>query len=155
MTMDNGQWKMDNGSVGIRVQYAEGAGELTEAWVKRTLKKVRRGGRCHLYMTLDPDGESSFFRLDGENGYFFLAIGEERTEENRVRWTFYTSCDPRYAGSEEIAPIHGGQDIILKSDTIQDPELAARCAEWYIRTGTPYPDMGWMKSDEFGEAAEK
>ena len=130
---------------GIRIQYAEGMGEITEAAVKRLLKKIRRGTCKHVYLALDPDGESSYLEMRCENGYAFLVVGEEWLDGNTVRWKFYNSCDPRFAGSEETAPIRAGQDVILKCDTIQDMNLAAKCVEWYIRTGTPCPGMDWMR----------
>lgn len=130
---------------GIKVQYAEGMGELTEAAVKRLLKKIRKGTCKRVYLALDPDGESSYLEMLSENRHAFLVIGEEWLDGNTVRWRFYTSCDVRFAGSGEAAPIRAGQDVILKCDTIQDLELAAKCVEWYIRTGMPYPGMEWMR----------
>lgn len=133
---------------GIRIQYAEGMREITEAAVKRLLKKIRRGTCQHLYLAPDPDGESSFLQMDSGNGRIFLVIGEEQLEGNRVRWTRYRSHDPEYDGSEEEAPVRAGQDNILKRDTIQDLPLAADCVEWYIYRGTPYPGMDWRKDPE-------
>ena len=133
---------------GIRIQYAEGMGEITEAAVKRLLKKIRRGACGHLYLALDPDGESSFLQMDSGNGRIFLVIGEERPEGNRVRWIRYMSHDPRYDGSEEEAPVRAGQDRILMRETIRDAGLAAACVEHYIRTGEPWPGMEWMKLDD-------
>lgn len=132
----------------IRIQYAEGMREITEAAVKRLLKKVRRGSCRHLFLALDPDGESSFLQMDSGNGRIFLVIGEEQLERNRVRWIRYMSHDPRYDGSEEEAPVRAGQDRILLRETIGDAGLAAACVEHYIRTGTPYPGMEWMRLDD-------
>lgn len=132
----------------IRIQYAEGLREITEAAVKRLLKKVRRGTCGHLYLALDPDGESSFLQMDSGNGRIFLVIGEERQDGNRVRWTRYMSHDPQYDGSEEEAPVRAGQDRILMRETIGDAGLAAACVECYIRTGTPYPGMKWVRVDD-------
>ena len=49
--------------------------------------------------------------------------------------------------SEEEAPIQAsdGQSIILMKYTMRDRDLAAKCVEWYIHTGEPYPGMDWLK----------
>lgn len=38
-----------------------------------------------------------------------------------------------------------GQSVILKKYTMHDRELAADCAELFIRTGGHYPGMEWLK----------
>lgn len=130
---------------GIRVQYAEGFGAVTEETVKQILKKVRKRAYKHLYLTLDPYGESTFLEMCSENGWVSLSIGEEVYRDKRVTWTVYQSYDRRYSDSDEAAPIRQGQDIILKKYTIQDIEAVLQCIEWFIRTGTPYPGIDWVK----------
>lgn len=134
---------------GICIQYAEGFGEVTEAVVRKILKNVRKGVYQHLYLALDPGGESTFLQMAAGGGCIALSIGEERCQENRVSWTVYQSYDPRYSVSAEAAPIRWGQDVFLKRYTIQDPALALRGIEWFIRTGTPYPGMDWARHSGF------
>ena len=130
---------------GICVQYAEGFDEINEKTVRKIIKNVRKGPFQHLYLALDPDGESSFFQMVRQNGYAALAIGIETCVDNCVKWTSYLSYNSRYAASDEVSPIRYDQDIFLKKYTIQDSDAVSKCVEWFIRTGTPYPGIDWAK----------
>ena len=96
---------------GICVQYAEGFDEINEKTVRKIIKNVRKGTFQHLYLALDPDGESSFFQMVRQNGYAALAIGIATCVDNCVKWTSYLSYNSRYAASDEVSPIRYDQDI--------------------------------------------
>ena len=139
---------------GIRIKYGNWefhTGEdteikdLSEKGATGIVEKVRNGLCSSLYLTPDEDGEmeEGFFQLEsaGGGGLIFLQISRE---EERAAWACF---EPDYLDSEEAAPIEpsDGQSVIPMKCTMRDRELAARCVEWYLHTGEPYPGMDWLK----------
>ena len=119
--------------------------DLSENDVTGIVEKVRSGLCSSLYLTPDEDGEmeEGFFQLEsaGGDGLIFLQISKE---EERTAWACF---DPDYLDSDGEAPIEpsDGQSVIPMKCTMRDWELAAKCVEWYVRTGEPYPGMDWLK----------
>lgn len=118
--------------------------DISEKGVQAIIENICNGSWQSLYLSSDPDGE-----IDG--GVYFLMERKDRfiavqvvDEENGV---FFSSFDRAYLQSDEVSPIEcsDGSSEILKKYTMHNLELAAKCAQWFIRTGEPYPGMEWLK----------
>ena len=66
----------------------------------------------------------------------------------RLIWedeAFYSSFNPAYLDSDEesnTGTIYGS--FMQLRYTMQDPKLAAKCVEYFARTGEPYPGAAWL-----------
>jgi len=119
--------------------------DISEKGVQKIIENVRDGKYKSLYLSLNPDGEIDgykYFTMESDDNWIAVQVADE---ENSV---FYSSFDVNYMDSDEESPIEcsDGQSVILKKYTMHDRELAADCAEWFIRTGGHYPGMEWLKS---------
>ncbi|MCI8574527.1 MAG: hypothetical protein HFF89_08850 [Oscillibacter sp.] len=115
--------------------------DLSEAGVKNIVEKVRDGTYWSLFLCPDDCGEEGFLLMERSEDLIFLQISDEMEQ---ITWTCF---NPDYLDSDEEAPIEcsDGQSIIAMKTTMKDRELAAKCVEWYIHTGEPYPGMDWLK----------
>lgn len=115
--------------------------DISRAGVEKIVEKVRNGTYWGLFLCPDDCGEEGFFLMDSSEELISLSI---YNEETNTEWSCF---DPNYLDSEEEAPIQAsdGQSIILMKYTMRDRDLAAKCVEWYIHTGEPYPGMDWLK----------
>jgi len=115
--------------------------DLSEAGVKNIVEKVRNGTYWSLFLCPDDCGEEGFLLMERSEDLIFLQISDEMEQ---ITWTCF---NPDYLDSDEEAPIEcsDGQSIIAMKTTMKDRELAAKCVEWYIHTGEPYPGMDWLK----------
>ena len=115
--------------------------DLSEAGVKNIVEKVRDGTYWSLFLCPDDCGEEGFLLMERSEDLIFLQISNEMEQ---ITWTCF---NPDYLDSDEEAPIEcsDGQSIIAMKTTMKDRELAAKCVEWYIHTGEPYPGMDWLK----------
>lgn len=140
--MPDGVWIQYAGK-GFECSRANRINDLSEQGIQEIIKNVRTGIYKSLYLSSDPDGapEKRYFQLESAERWIFVQICDD--EGRRC----YSSFDKEYFCSNEEAPIEcsDGQSVVLKKYTMHDPELAARCAEWFIRTGEPYPGMEWLR----------
>ena len=115
--------------------------DLSEAGVKNIVEKVRDGTYWSLFLCPDDCREEGFLLMERSEDLIFLQISDEMEQ---ITWTCF---NPDYLDSDEDAPIEcsDGQSIIAMKTTMKDRELAAKCVEWYIHTGEPYPGMDWLK----------
>lgn len=115
--------------------------DLSEAGVKNIVEKVRDGTYWSLFLCPDDCGEEGFLLMECSEDLIFLQISDEMEQ---ITWTCF-NLD--YLDSDEEAPIEcsDGQSIVAMKTTMKDRELAAKCVEWYIHTGEPYPGMDWLK----------
>lgn len=115
--------------------------DLSEAGVKDIVEKVRDGTYWSLFLCPDDCGEEGFLLMERSEDLIFLQISDEMEQ---ITWACF---NPDYLDSDEEAPIEcsDGQSIIAMKTTMKDRELAAKCVEWYIHTGEPYPGMDWLK----------
>ena len=116
--------------------------KISEATIKEILENIQNGTYRSLYLSLDEDGEGGYLQMESGEDDIFLQICAD------FEGTVWYSCfDPDYIDSDEESPIipSDGQSIIIKKYTMHDLSLAVKCVEWYIRTGSPYPGMDWIK----------
>ncbi len=118
--------------------------ELTEERLKGLIQKIEQGQNMGVCLGQDLDLEEDYMRIEIDNGLIcFQYIQNMGTKEE----CFYSSFNPAYLNTEEESPIRcsDGQSIILMRYTMQNPELAAKCVEYFARTGKLYPGMEWHK----------
>lgn len=115
--------------------------DLSEKGVRDIVEKVRDGTYGSLFLCPDDCGEEGFLLMESSEDLIALEIWDEMS---RISWS---SFDPNYLDSDEESPImcSDGQSVIAMRNTMRDRELAAKCVEWYIHTGEPYPGMDWLK----------
>ena len=114
---------------------------ISETGVANIVEKVQDGTYRSLFLCPDDCGEEGFLLLESSEDLICLQIYDASEE---ITWSCF---DPAYLDSNEEAPIEcsDGQSIIEMRNTMKDRELAAKCVEWYIHTGEPYPGMDWLK----------
>lgn len=115
--------------------------DLSENGVGDIVEKVRNGTYLSLFLCPDECGEEGFLLLESTEDLIALEIWDEMKQ---ITWSCF---DPAFLDSDAISPIEAsdGQSIIPMRITMRDRELAAKCVEWYIHTGEPYPGMEWLK----------
>ncbi|MBO5145034.1 MAG: hypothetical protein J6C19_05810 [Lachnospiraceae bacterium] len=118
--------------------------EITEDGLKQLNDKIHKGKKLGIYLSQDCDLEGDYMQIEADNGRIFLQYVRNDGMKDAC---FYSSFDPDYLDSETEAPIEcsDGQSIILMRYTMQDMELAAKCVEYFVRTGKLYSGMAWLK----------
>ena len=122
--------------------------QLTEANLKKLLKKIRHSQDISIFLCPNSDIETAI-----EEEYMNLEINDDWISfcfviHHTYPDSYFCCCfDPDYLDSDEESPMipGDGQSIILKKYTMHDPELAANCIEYYARTRQLYPGMAWLK----------
>ena len=137
---------------GIKIPFAaQGAmpdqeiGYISEKDIPDIVKKVQNGTYTSLLLTPNEEDMDEFLMMESSPELIFLQIWDGESE------TYWSCFNPDYLESNEEAPIEcsDGQSVIEMRNTMantpENRELAAKCAEWYIRTGEPYPGMDWLR----------
>lgn len=115
--------------------------EITQAYIKKLLKKIKKGREEMMYFSLSPFGEGEALQLDTAEGW--AALSYDGDEESEI---WYTLFNLAHAKDEELAPPQGGgQSPIPKMHATQDLELVADCIAYFIKTGKLYPLAYWAK----------
>ncbi len=133
---------------GLHIKYMtsafDGGKEITEYSLKQLIKKIQSGQNLGVYLFQDPELEENYMQLEMDNGLIFLQYVKDPCTKDEC---FYSSFDPACLDSKEEAPMScsDGQSVILKRNTMKDTKLAARCVEYFVRTGKLYPAMTWLK----------
>ncbi len=118
--------------------------EITEENLKEFIYKIRNGDNLGYYLSQDPDLEDSYMLIETDDGDICLQYVEHLGTSEEC---FYSSFDPEYLESDEESSMEcsDGQSIILKRYIMRDFELAAKCVEYFVRTGKLYSGMDWLK----------
>lgn len=120
------------------------AEELTEIRLQTLVQQIQNGESLGIILGQDFDFEEDYMQIEIDGGRIcFQYIRDIGTDAE----CFYSSFDPDFLDSEEEAPINctDGQSVLLMRHTMQDPVLAAKCVEYFARTGALYPGMTWLK----------
>ena len=140
---------------GIKIPFvAQGAmsdqeiGYITEKDIPDIVGKVQNGTYTSLLLMPEEEDMDQFLMMESSPELIFLQIWDGESETN---WSCF---NPDYLESDEEAPIEcsDGQYVIEMRNTMantpENRKLAAKCVEWYIRTGKPYPGMNWLKETD-------
>lgn len=134
--------------VGLNIKYAVSAfgdgKEITEDSLDKLLKKISKGKNLGVYLSQDPYLEGNYMSIEIDNGWIVLQYVENDGTKDAC---FYSSFNPDYLDSKEEAPMEcsDGQSVILMRYTMHDFGLAAKCVEYFVRTGKLYSGMDWLK----------
>ena len=114
--------------------------DITEDYLRKLLKKIRKGNGEMMYFSLCPFGEGEALELDMAEGWATLNYSDE--EES----FYYGIYNPEQAGNMELAPPEvGGQSPVPMVHATEDLELVADCVAYFIKTGKLYPGAYWAK----------
>lgn len=140
---------------GIKIPYAaygampdQEIGYISEKDIPDIVQKVQSGEYSSLLLTPEEEDLDQFLMMESSPELIFLQIWDAESETN------WSSFNPDHLESDEESPIEcsDGQSVIEMRYTIantpENRELAAKCAEWYIHTGEPYPGMDWLKETD-------
>ena len=140
---------------GIKIPFAaqgampdQGIGYISEKDIPDIAEKVQNGTYTSLLLTPEEEDMDQFLMMESSPELIFLQIWNAETE------TAWSCFNLDYLESDEEAPIEcsDGQSVIEMRNTMANTpgnrELTAKCAEWYIRTGEPYPGMDWLKETD-------
>ena len=140
---------------GIKIPYAalgampdQEIGYISEKDIPDIIQKIQSGEYTSLLLTPEEEDLDQFLMMESSSELIFLQIWDAKTE------TSWSCFNPDYLESDEEAPIEcsDGQSVIemlyTMANTPENRELTAKCAEWYIRTGQPYPGMDWLKETD-------
>lgn len=124
--------------------------QLTEASLKKLVQKVQKGENVSVYLCPSDDMETAieeeYFQVEIDNRWIAIQYVVEDTSPDG----YYCSCfDPDFLDSDEESPMVPGdrQSVIPKKYTMHDPALAAKCVEYYARTGKLSPGMEWLRQE--------
>ena len=137
---------------GIKIPFAaQGAmpdqeiGYISEKDIPDIVRKVQNGTYTSLLLTPNEEDMDEFLMMESSPELIFRQIWDGESE------TDWSCFNPDYLESNEEAPIEcsDGQSVIEMRNTMtntpENRELVGKCAEWYIRTGEPYPGMDWLR----------
>lgn len=116
--------------------------KLTEQNLKQVLKKIHSRKTFEIYLWWNPNAEGDFFEIEVNKSWiaFQYVIGDGTGDCH-----FYSSFDPAYLDSDEeseTGTIYGS--FMPLRYTMHDPALAAKCVEYFARTGKLYPGTAWL-----------
>lgn len=123
---------------------------LTEETLKKLVKRIRKSKNISIFLCPNSDIETALqeeymnLEINGDWIFFQYVVYNGAPD-----YCIYSCFDPDYLNSEEESPMipGDGQSIILKKCTMHDPDLAANCIEYYVRTRQLYPGMAWLKAE--------
>lgn len=133
---------------GLYIKYmVEGFGdekEITEDGLRQLIREIHNGKKMGIYLSQNFELEGEYMQIEIDNGMIFLQYVENDGTKDAC---FYSSFDPDYLDSKAEAPMEcsDGQSVILMRYTMRDLELAAKCVEYFVRTGKLYSGMAWLK----------
>ena len=117
--------------------------KLTEENLKQLLRKIHSRKVLDAYLWWNPDGEGDHFNIEVNAGWIAFQYVVNAGMKDGY---FYSSFDPEYLNSDKESDtdtIYGG--FMPLRYTMHDPKLAAKCVEYFARTGKLYPGMAWLK----------
>ncbi|MBP3459422.1 MAG: hypothetical protein J6K58_09445 [Lachnospiraceae bacterium] len=120
------------------------AKEITEESLSQLVKKIHNGEKLGIYLSSDPYLEEDYMQIEIDHGLIMLQYVKN---DGLKDGCFYVSFDPEYLDSKEESPMEcsDGQSVILMRYTMRNPESAAKCVEYFVRTGKLYSGMDWLK----------
>ena len=130
--------KLEGMPSGLHIKYMSDAfsvgKELTEDRLNRLIQEIREGKSQGVYLTQTLYPEENYMQIEVDKGLVFIQYIENAGLQKEH---FYSSFNPAYLDSEEESPLRcsDGQSIILTRYTMQDLKLAAKCVEYFARTG--------------------
>lgn len=114
--------------------------DITEDYLRKLLKKIRKGNGEMMYFSLCPFGEGEALELDMAEGWATLNYSNEDDS------AYYSIYNPKQAGNMELAlPEVGGQSPVPMVHATEDLSLVADCVAYFIKTGKLYPGAFWAK----------
>ena len=125
--------------------YGEKNGKrITEKDLNRLLEDIRNKEGVGISLYKDPDLEGDYMQIEANNNLIFLQYVENYCMADEC---VYSCFNPDYLYSDEWSPIDAsdGQSVILMRYTMEDAGLAAKCVEYFVRTGQLYPGMAWLR----------
>lgn len=137
---------------GIAVKYyqywPEQLQEITPDSCREIMKNLRSGQRENIYLSNNSDLEVDIMVLESGNGLFALEYIRDNTGMVGEEAAWFSTYDPEYLDSDEETDIEcsDGQSILLRKYTIADKEAVMTAIEYFIRTGTLWDGIPWMKS---------
>lgn len=118
--------------------------EITDEGLDHLVRKIKECQNLGIYLSQDPNLEGDHLHIEIDHNWIFLQYLEHDGTKDAC---FYSSFNSAYLDSEEESPMRcsDGQSIILKRYTMHDSKMAARCVEYFVRTGNLYSGMSWLK----------
>ena len=114
---------------------------LTENNLEWLIRKIHK--RKTLGASLScPDRNEDYFEIEVNSSWIAFQYVVNNGMEDEA---FYSSFNPDYldSGEESSTSTIYGSFMQLRY-TIQDPKLAAKCVEYFARTGELYPGAAWL-----------
>lgn len=133
---------------GLYIKYMVAASgeekEITEDSLEQLIKKIHKSNKLGICLSQDSDLDGDYMQIEIDNDWIFLQYVENDGTKDAC---FYSSFDPEYLDSQMEAPMKcsDGQSVILMRYTMHDLKLAAKCVEYFVRTGKLYSGMAWLK----------
>lgn len=114
---------------------------LTEKNLKQLIRKIHKRKILGAVLSC-PDRDENYFNIEVNPSWiaFEYVVNNGMEDEE-----FYSSFNPDYLDSDEESDtdtIYGS--FMLLRYTMQDSKLAAKCVEYFARTGELYPGAAWL-----------
>lgn len=122
----------------------ENGKRITEEALGKLLEDIRNKEGVGISLYKDPDLDGDYMQIEADGNLIFLQYVENYCTSDEC---IYSCFNPDYLDSDEWSPIDvsDGQSVILMRYTMEDAGLAAKCVEYFVRTGQLYPGMAWLK----------
>lgn len=119
--------------------------KITEEDLSVLMEYIQNKKDLGILLDKEPDLEGDYMQVEISNNLIFLQYIENNLTSDECA---YSCFNPDYIDSDEWSPMDAadGQSIILMRYTMDDPELAAKCVEYFVRTEKLYPGMAWLKN---------
>ena len=114
---------------------------LTEKNLKQLIRKIHKRKVLGAVLSC-PDRDEDYFEIEVNPSWIAFEYVVNNGMENEE---FYSSFHPDYLDSDEesnTSTIYGS--FMQLRYTMQDPKLAAKCVEYFARTGELYPGAAWL-----------
>ncbi len=117
--------------------------KLTEKNLKLLLRKIHHKKTMEAYLWWNSDEEGDFFNIETNPDWIaFQYVFHDGMEDG----CFYSCFNPAYLDSEEESETGTFYGCFMPLRyTMYDPKLAAKCVEYFARTGKLYPGTAWLK----------
>ena len=118
--------------------------EITTGNLKQIMENLRSGKWENIYLYHEADEEGDFMDLESGGGLYSLGYLKD------MGYIWWSTYDPQYLDSNEETDIEcsDGQSIIFRENTTSDKEAVMTAVEYFIRTGTLWNGISWMKGGE-------
>lgn len=114
---------------------------LTEKNLKQLIRKIHKRKTLGASLSCQ-DRDEDYFEIEVNSSWIAFQYVVNNGMEDEA---FYSSFNSDYLDSDEESNMSTRYGSFMQMRyTMQDPKLAAKCVEYFARTGELYPGAAWL-----------